>query len=384
MTIHACTTKCRTLASEIINSLNGPGELQGVAAFPQLWDKKTLRVSFLEGDSESRNMVIKYAKDWEEFSGIEFDFGSFSSSDIRITFDESDGSWSKVGTKATQEPQDKPTMNFGWVEKGVIRHEFGHALGLKHEHQHPEANIPWDTKVVYEFYMNKKVDPWTKEEVDRNIFKGLQIESTYYFPYDKESVMHYPFPKEFTGGKYEMPYNTEISKGDQEAMAALYLDESSLIKLISSKWHRFPVGTANDIGIGADGSVWIIGTGAVSGGYGIWRWKGKSDWQQVDGGAVRIAVDPEGRPWIVNSKGSIFRRLNNKWQLLPGTARDIGISADGSLWVIGTGSVGGSYGIWRWNGYGWNAFDGGAVAISVDPKGIPWVVNSEGSIFRRG
>lgn len=40
----------------------------------------------------------------------------------------------------------QPTMNLGWIaddvmledsERGVILHEFGHVLGLMHEHQNP-------------------------------------------------------------------------------------------------------------------------------------------------------------------------------------------------------------------------------------------------------
>ncbi|WP_437321271.1 matrixin family metalloprotease [Sorangium sp. So ce385] len=40
-------------------------------------------------------------------------------------------------------------MNFGWLTlestqadvESVVLHEFGHALGLIHEHQHPENGI---------------------------------------------------------------------------------------------------------------------------------------------------------------------------------------------------------------------------------------------------
>ena len=71
-------------------------------------------------------------------------------------------------------------------------------------------------------------------------------------------------------------------------------------------WELEP-GAARDIGVGADGSVWVVGTGAVPGGFGIWRWGG-SDWSQVEGGGVRIAVGPDGNSWVVNSEGSIWLR----------------------------------------------------------------------------
>ncbi|WP_010097192.1 hypothetical protein [Burkholderia ubonensis] len=91
----------------------------------------------------------------------------------------------------------------------------------------------------------------------------------------------------------------------------------------------------------------MIGSNSVGGGYGIYRWNG-SNWDSVDGGAVRIAV-----------------------------------GFDGSVWVTGTNKVGGGFGIYRWNGTGWDNVSGGAVNISVSPNGLPWVVNSEGAIYRR-
>src|SRR5262249_26286183 len=104
-------------------------------------------------------------------------------------------------------------------------------------------------------------------------------------------------------------------------------------------WGKLP-GLARDIGAGADGSVWVIGTNPVGNdGVGDFRWTG-SDWEAIDGGGVRIDVDEGGNPWVVNSGGQIFRRINDRWQLLPGLARDIGAGADGSVWVIGTNPVG--------------------------------------------
>jgi hypothetical protein len=144
-------------------------------------------------------------------------------------------------------------------------------------------------------------------------------------------------------------------------------------------WQKLP-GGARDIGVGANGSVWVIGTNSTHGGFGIYHWNG-SNWDAVAGGGVRIAVGPHGNPWVVNANQNIYEYTEGDFQLRPGSARDIGIGADGSVWVIGTNSVHGGFGIYRWNGDNWDAVAGGGVRIAVGPHGNPWVVNSSQKIY---
>ena len=85
-----------------------------------------------------------------------------------------------------------------------------------------------------------------------------------------------------------------------------------------------PIVMEEDTGVGADGSVWVIGTNKVSGGYGIFHLTG-SGWQSVQGGAVRIAVAPDGHPWVVNDQGMIYQHTTDRgWVRLQGEAKDIG------------------------------------------------------------
>ncbi|HEY5741382.1 MAG TPA: tectonin domain-containing protein, partial [Terrimicrobiaceae bacterium] len=138
--------------------------------------------------------------------------------------------------------------------------------------------------------------------------------------------------------------------------------------------------------VGADGSVWIVGTNpfGTEGDFGIHRWA-ENNWVGVEGGGVRIDVDPSGNPWMVNAKGEIFRRVKDKWERLPGHAKDIGVGADGTVWIIGTNpfSTEGDFGPHRWAENDWLGVEGGGVQISVDKSGLPWMVNSMGNIFRR-
>ena len=141
-----------------------------------------------------------------------------------------------------------------------------------------------------------------------------------------------------------------------------------------------PGAAATNISQGADGSLWVIGTNPVPGGYGIYEWTGSS-WAREPGGAVAIAVAPDGTPLVINSAHQIFVWTGSGWGRLPGAARDIAVGADGSLWVIGTNPVPGGYGIYEWNGSGWGRVAGGAVDIAVAPDGTPLVVNSAHQIF---
>ena len=84
--------------------------------------------------------------EWTKYAGVAFSLVTATVSPaplIRITFDPSAGNWSALGSLAQNVPAAQATMNLGWIfdsadehpfEKGVILHEFGHALGLVHEY----------------------------------------------------------------------------------------------------------------------------------------------------------------------------------------------------------------------------------------------------------
>lgn len=142
-------------------------------------------------------------------------------------------------------------------------------------------------------------------------------------------------------------------------------------------------GAARDVGVGADGSVWVIGTNPVPGGYTIWR-RVNNAWVNVPGGAERIAVNPQGNAWVVNNTQTIFRHDGTKWVTVNGQARDVGVGANGTVWVIGNNVEAGGYGIYRSTDQGanWTKIPGSAVRISVDPQGNAWLVNNTNNIFR--
>jgi hypothetical protein len=139
-------------------------------------------------------------------------------------------------------------------------------------------------------------------------------------------------------------------------------------------------GAASDVSFGADGSLWILGTNTVPGGHGIFAWTGTS-WAEIPGGAVHLAIGPDGSPWVTNSYNQIFHLSGNGWVLYPGAAIDIAIGADGSQWVIGTNTVPGGHGIFTWTGTRWTEISGGAIDIAVAPDSALAVVNGAHQIF---
>src|SRR5687767_14143566 len=120
-------------------------------------------------------------------------------------------------------------MNYGWLEPGtslreyqrVVRHEFGHALGMIHEHQNPAAQgqIPWDKPKVYAYYAQQG---WTEDDVDFNLFQLYEEESTNHTAFDRASIMEYAVPDSLTIGSYAIGWNTEFSPMDVEFMKRQY------------------------------------------------------------------------------------------------------------------------------------------------------------------
>ena len=116
----------------------------------------TIKVSLNGSTSAIRNKVIQYAREWEKYANIKFNFvTNDNTAKIRVSFVSGDGSWSYIG-KST--PSTGATMNFGWLTAStadseysrVVIHEFGHALGMIHEHQHPLVSITRQNTVGFQ------------------------------------------------------------------------------------------------------------------------------------------------------------------------------------------------------------------------------------------
>lgn len=148
-----------------------------------------------------------------------------------------------------------------------------------------------------------------------------------------------------------------------------------------SGFTQVPTGTARDIGVGANGAVWIVGTSTVPGGYAIYKWSG-SAWTPEPGGAVNIDVGPDGTPWIVNSSQQVEKWTGSGWSSpYPGLASGISVGADGTTWIVGTSPTGGGNYVWYWNGV-WVPVPGGLLNIEGGPNGVPWGVNNVNTVFQ--
>ncbi len=158
--------------------------------------------------------------------------------------------------------------------------------------------------------------------------------------------------------------------------------------LESNAWQTMP-GLGTDIAAGGDGSIWVLGSVKVGGGYNIFKWDSTAqNWTLFSGAGVRIAVEKDGSPWVVNEAGDIFRYdlQSRSWTLKPGKARSVhaGLST-GAVWVMGTEPVSGGFPISRyvaatqtWEPYG--SF--GAVEIT-EAAGTPWIVQGDGSLYSK-
>jgi hypothetical protein len=112
----------------------------------------------------------------------------------------------------------------------------------------------------------------------------------------------------------------------------------------NGNWQQITGATARDVGIGANGRVWIVdsGSGAPK------AWDG-TNWSSPGGGLTQISVDPNGNPYGTNAGNQIWRYVNGQWEVLPGAAPDVGVGPDGSIYVPGTGATAGGSQIYKWN-----------------------------------
>ena len=203
--------------------LNEAPPSRGLAPINSLWENgKTLKVYFLEGTPQQKAFVQSMVLKWSEYANIHFEFTEVQEeSEIRITFNPNDGAWSTVGTDALQVWQTEPTMNLGWLDEAVVLHEFGHAIGLGHEHQNPIGGIQWDKNTVYRELAGPP-NYWTKEVVDNNLFNKYQESQILASELDPLSIMMYPISQDWTINQFSTDFNPTLSEKDKIFIATVY------------------------------------------------------------------------------------------------------------------------------------------------------------------
>jgi hypothetical protein len=188
-----------------------------------------LRVAFLAGERAVQERVAAIAQEWTRYANLTFDFTDDPEAEIRVTFDPRAGSWSYLGTDSTLPGlRGRASMNLGWLTphtglteyRRVVLHEFGHALGLIHEHLSPAARIPWDAAAVLRFY--RETNGWSDEYTRSNVLEPMAVDRSTRF--DPQSIMLYPVPAELlTDPAAAVPWsNSELSDLDKAFIRTIY------------------------------------------------------------------------------------------------------------------------------------------------------------------
>jgi hypothetical protein len=209
---------------------------------------ESIKVCFTGGTQKAHERVIRVAREWQKHANVVFDFeeggaprkcGPDPQEDIKITFVDNKGWWSTLGTLSRKQ---NPSMNLQFfgsdtpmytngkaapesAMRTIILHEFGHALGLLHEHQSPNANC--DAEIDWEVAYKVGADMgWDRAQVERN-FRGfvdsIELNAS---EIDRKSIMHYSLaPVLFKRGKSSpcwVAENTDLSDRDRQFIASIY------------------------------------------------------------------------------------------------------------------------------------------------------------------
>lgn len=190
----------------------------------KLWPVgQVLRVRYLGGTAQQHADVERHARVWEEHANVTFEFGSAAAdAEVRVSFNPQDGSWTYIGTDALGVPTDQPTMNLGWIQQQNVVHEFGHVLGLVHEHQNPMGGPDWNRERVVAS-LSGAPNYWDEDMIERTIFQRLNADQ---YPgsrrFDPSSIMGYAYPAEWLLDGVPISPGDTLSASDKRYVAGLY------------------------------------------------------------------------------------------------------------------------------------------------------------------
>ena len=206
------------------------GHTKGAVLDSNKWaNHQAIRVRFLGGDPQLQARVKAVATEWTNITNLTFRFIDEGQADIRISFVQDNRSWSYIGTDCKKIDEPQATMNFGWITadspddilRPVVLHEFGHAIGMIHEHQIPQGGIQWNMEAVTRD-LSGPPNHWDPATIENNMFRVYPREQVTATGLDTASIMMYPLPAAWTTDGTSAGFNSTLSATDRQFIGSVY------------------------------------------------------------------------------------------------------------------------------------------------------------------
>jgi hypothetical protein len=209
----------RKTYSDLINSIDDYGNYLSVDPLQKDVDK----LSVIEG---IKKIVTERLQPIVNLKFVFLD--DYTKAKVRISFvkdgELNGGAWSVIGTQCmSSDPEidGKATMNLGWFDVSTTLHEFGHVLGMIHEHQNSNRNpIEWNKDAVYKWAAINQ--GWTKQETDTNILNTYSSDQINGSVFDPLSIMLYYYPAKLTLNNKGTNENVRLSGYDVDYLSKKY------------------------------------------------------------------------------------------------------------------------------------------------------------------
>lgn len=198
---------------------------------------RPLRIAFPPNTPQATaDAILEVARQWTHSANVAFvdadnHHGNplgYPAAEIRIWFD-IERNASLIGGTGARLSLYRPTMMLNGLDKKdpdsedfrrVVLHEFGHALGLLHEHQSPDANLNWQVDAILSFASQKW--GWNADDVARNITTPAAEDEVVWSLYDEKSIMHYKIPDNWVAPPKTSDLSTTLSDVDLVFARAMY------------------------------------------------------------------------------------------------------------------------------------------------------------------
>lgn len=219
--VHFCTD--RVLPGNQMrfqSTVRRAGSTRAIMPIGKLWmNGSTLRVKFLGGTPAQQAKAKEQAQWWTAFANLTFDFNNAADAEIRVGFDPNDGAWSYIGTDNRGIPTNQATMNLGFMDGGTAGHEFGHAIGMAHEHQNPAGGIEWVEATVIQS-LSGPPNNWDAATIRHNVLEKYRVDQIQGTKFDPDSIMLYFFPGNWVKSGVGTHANDVLSATDKAYIAS--------------------------------------------------------------------------------------------------------------------------------------------------------------------